>query len=349
MGAIWRLVSSKWNLPFEENTPFAGKIVLITGTTIGGLGFEAAQKIAALHPTKLIITARSEKKGKAAKEQIERYIQALPGSGKEASPEIETYELDMDDFSNLKAFVEKLNADVPKLDAVILNAGVTNRAWSKTREGWEQTLQVNTISTTLLALLLLPKLLSNGDSNKPTHLSFVSSGTARSVKPDKVRKFYDSPNALQFMSDEKGWLGGMGQYALSKLVLEYAMRQIARLPSVTPTSGEPTIVVNSTCPGMCKTDLGRQFTEKNVLFRILLWILFLLVGRSAAAGSRQYVSAITRGKESQGKLWKDDKYYDGGEMVESQEGRKFGDKVWKELVQVMEGIEPKVQSILAAS
>ena len=89
MAAMWRLVSSKWNLPFEEKTSFAGKTILITGTTIGGLGFEAAQKIAALNPAKLIITARSEKKGQAAKEQIQPYLQSHKGSGKEATPDIE--------------------------------------------------------------------------------------------------------------------------------------------------------------------------------------------------------------------------------------------------------------------
>src|SRR5271155_1844246 len=124
MAALWRVVSSKWNLPFDEKTSFAGKTVLITGTTISGLGFEAAQKIAALNATKLIITARSEKKGQAAKEQIERYVQSKGGS---ASPQIEIYILDMDDFSSVKAFAEKVNDNLPKLDAVILNAGVTNR------------------------------------------------------------------------------------------------------------------------------------------------------------------------------------------------------------------------------
>jgi NAD(P)-dependent dehydrogenase (short-subunit alcohol dehydrogenase family) len=346
MAALWRVVSSKWNLPFDEKTSFAGKTVLITGTTIGGLGFEAAQKIAALNATKLIITARSEKKGQAAKEQIERYVQSKGGSAK---PQIEIYILDMDDFSSVKAFAEKVNDNLPKLDAVILNAGVTNRAWSKTREGWEQILQVNTISTTLLAILLLPKLLSSGDFENPTHLNFISSGTARLIKPDIVRKFYDSPNALEAMSAEKGWSGSMPQYALSKLLLEYSMRQIAVLPSVMSTSGEAKVIVNSTCPGICKTDLARQYTQKSLFYRIAIWIMFLLIGRSAEAGSRQYVSAITRGRESQGKMWKNDVYFDGGKMVESAEGKKFGEKMWKELVGAMETIEPKVRSILAAS
>jgi NAD(P)-dependent dehydrogenase (short-subunit alcohol dehydrogenase family) len=347
MGAIWRLLSNKWRPPFDERTSFAGKTVLVTGTTIGGLGFEAAQKIAALNPTKLIITTRSEKKGQAAKQQIERYIQTHKGSAKDANPEIEIYTLDMDDFSNVKAFAEKVHANIPELHAVIFNAGMTNRDWSTSREGWEQTLQVNTISTTLLALLLLPKLLSSGDAQNPAHLNFISSGSARMVKPEKVRQFYDGPNALQAMSSEKAWPGGMGQYVLSKLLLEYAMRHIATLPSVVSTAGEPNVIVNSACPGLCKTDLGRQYTDKGMLYRILLWIMGVLVMRSAEAGSRQYVSAITRGKESQGKLWKDDRYFDGGEMVESAEGKRFGEKMWKEMVDAMESIEPRIRSIVS--
>jgi NAD(P)-dependent dehydrogenase (short-subunit alcohol dehydrogenase family) len=153
---------------------------------------------------------------------------------------------------------------------------------------------------------------------------------------------------LKAMSAEEGWSGSMAQYALSKLLLEYAMRQVAMLPSVMSTSGEAKVIVNSTCPGLCKTDLARQYTQKSLFYRIVVWFVFLLIGRSAEAGSRQYVSAITRSQESQGKLWKNDRYFDGGKMVESAEGKKFGEKMWKELVEVMETIEPKVRSILVA-
>jgi NAD(P)-dependent dehydrogenase (short-subunit alcohol dehydrogenase family) len=201
----------------------------------------------------------------------------------------------------------------------------------------------------LLALLLLPKLLSSGGPKNPAHLNFISSGRARVVKPEKVRPFYDSPNALQAMSSEKAWLGGMGHYALSKLLLEYAMRHIATLPSVVSASGEPNVIVNSASPGLCKTDLGRRYTDKSMLFRILAWIVGVLIMRSAEAGSRLYVSAITRGKESQGKMWKDDRYVDGGEMVESAQGKRFGEKVWKEMVDVMESIEPRIRPTLSES
>ena len=108
------------------------------------------------------------------------------------------------------------------------------------------------------------------------------------------------------------------------------------------------VVINSACPGMCKSELGRQYTENNILFRIALWLLFLLVGRSAEVGSRTYISAVTRNVEGQGKLWKNDKYFYGGEMIETAEGRKFGGKIWKEMTDVVEKADPKVKGIMAA-
>jgi NAD(P)-dependent dehydrogenase (short-subunit alcohol dehydrogenase family) len=346
MTGLSRFLFQKWNLPADETTSFAGKTVLITGGT-SGLGLEAAQKIAALNPSKLIITARDVKKGQLAKEQIVRFSRTAKRSTGVADVDVTVCTLKMDDFASVKAFAKEICADVPVLHAVILNVGLTNRAWSKSVEGWEDTLQVNTLSTTLLALSLLPKLLSTASVKVPAHLTVISSGLAREVKPDFARKYYDSPSALQAMSAEKAWPGGPIQYGLSKLLLEYSMRKIATCPSVAPPSGV-TVVINSACPGMCKTNLARQYTEKNILFRIIVWVSFLFFGRSAEAGSRTYVSALTQGPESQGRMWKDDRYYDGGEMVESADGQRFAGKMWKEVVGVMEAAQPKVTAILAA-
>lgn len=71
--------------------------------------------------------------------------------------------------------------------------------------------------------------------------------------------------------------------------------------------------------------------------------------RTTEQGSRSYVSAITRGADSQGQLWKDDKYYSDselGEMIGTSEGEKLGDETWKDLVEVMRKADPGVRSIL---
>lgn len=334
----------------DEATSFAGKTVIITGGT-GGLGLEAAKKIAALGAEKLIITARDMVKGQTAKDQIERHASKSVQRGSGARADVEVFDLDMSSYASVRLFAERINANFQQLDAVILNAGQINCVWGKSVEGWEQTLQVNTISTTLLALLLLPKLVENpaaGSTNSSDlpHLAFISSGLVRTIKPTLVRKYSDCPNALQTINAETSWPGGNPQYSLTKLLLEYSLRHMAQLPSVVTPSGRVNVVINSVAPGICKTDLGRQFTEKSTFVRILITIFFFLVGRTAEMGSRTYLTALTRGPESQGRMWKDDRYYDGGEMVESEEGAEFGEKVWAEVVHELEKIEPKINGIL---
>ena len=350
MAGLFRILRGKYILPVDTTTSFAGKTVLITGATTG-LGLEAAKKVAALNPEKLVITARTKEKGQYAKEQIELHLRELTTDSGSRSVDIDIYLLDMSEFASVKAFAELINARIRKLDVVILNAGQHNKAWSKSVDGWEQDLQVNSLSTTLLALLLLPNLLAAADSDPkhPPHLNFISSGLARVVNPSLVHKYYDSPSALLAMSAEKAWPGGQPQYGLSKLLLEYSMRHIARLPAVSPPSGPVKVVVNSACPGMCKTDLGRAYTANSILFTFLVWLMSLLVLRSAEAGSRTYVSAVTRSDESQGKLWKDDRYFDGGEMIDSDDGKTFGEKMWREMVDVVAESSPNVKAFIAGS
>lgn len=121
---------------------------------------------------------------------------------------------------------------------------------------------MDTISTTLLALLLLPKLLENpaaGSTNSINlpHLTFISSALVRTIKPPRVRKYFDCENALHAISAETSWPGANPQYSLTKILLEYSLRRIAKLPSVTTPSGEVKVVVNLVAPGIRKTDLGR--------------------------------------------------------------------------------------------
>ena len=328
MSGLIALLKSKWTKLHEEKASFEGKIVLVTGAT-GGLGLEAAKKIAVLRPSKLIITARTEKKGQIAKKEIEAYVQQQSRVNGKPDTSIDVQELDMSDFEGVKSFVRRITAAESHLNAAILNAGVTQKGWQKSPNGFEQTIQVNTLSTVLLGQSLLP-LLEAGSSSTASHLTFVSSGTATRVSPETVRKHYGQQNVLSSISTEEAFLGGMTLYALSKLLLEYSMRHLAE-----SASGPNKVIVNSCCPGMVKTDLGRQYYENNALLGFLVWLMLTLVGRPVETGARTYVTALTRPKDSQGKLWKNDEYFNGGEMIESEEGKKFGDQMWKEISQVV--------------
>lgn len=311
MAAFYRLLRSKYNPPALTEKTFDGKTVLITGGT-SGLGLEAAKKIAALDAWTVIITARDQAKGERAKEEIEfvcreRVMDDL---------DIQVWPLDMSDFSSVMKFAERVNKELPRLDVAILNAGHLDREWGKVSDAngpWEMTLMVNTLATVFLALLLLPKLLSTAnakgaDATDPPHLNFVSSGVVATQRSGKYRKYENSENVLEAVSKQEAYAGGREQYAESKLFLEYGMRRIASLPSVERESGEKTVIVNSTCPGMCKSDLGRSYQSKSLFLSFLIWLFVSIFARSADHGSRVYVSAVTRGVDGHGKMWKDDKY-----------------------------------------
>lgn len=311
MAGFYRLLHAKYHPPALSEKEFSGKTVLITGGNTG-LGLEAAKKIAALDAWTVIITTRDQAKGERAKEEIESVCRERAMD----DLDIRVWPLDMSDFSSVKKFADRVNKELPRLDIAILNAGQINRLWSKVPDAsgpWEMTLMVNTLATVFLALLLLPKLLSaaaapGADPTDPPHLNFISSGAAAQEKLEKYSKYDGSQNVLEAASKKDAFSGGRGQYAMSKVFLEYGMRRIATLPSVAKESGEKTVIVNSTCPGMCQSDLGRSWASQPLVIRFLLWLFISIFARSADHGSRSYVSGVTVGVDGHGKMWKNDKY-----------------------------------------
>jgi NAD(P)-dependent dehydrogenase (short-subunit alcohol dehydrogenase family) len=313
MGSLPTLFKEKYDLPAEPEKSFAGKTVLITGAT-SGLGLEAAKKFAALEAWTVIITARDQAKGEMAKAEIEYVCQEKAMD----QLDIQVWPLDMSDFSSVKKFADRVKNELPRLDAAILNAGQINATWSKVPDEngpWEMTLMVNTLATLFLGLLLLPKLLSTAkttstDSTDRPHLNFSSSALIQEGNLRKYKKHIDGGRVLEALSEKAAFEGGKGRYELSKLFLEYGMRRIATLSSVVQESGEKTVIVNSTCPGLCKSEIGRSMARYSLIYRFLIWLHQLIFARSAHQGSRSYVSGVTQGEESHGKMWKNDKYYE---------------------------------------
>lgn len=86
--------------------------------------------------------------------------------------------LDMSTLGAVKEFADQVTREVKVIDVVYLNAGVQNfpgYAPTVSKDGWEETLQVNAWSTVLLGLLLLPWLKVAGRGK--ARLSFTGSGS----------------------------------------------------------------------------------------------------------------------------------------------------------------------------
>lgn len=101
-----------------------------------------------LQLSRLILAVRSISRGEEAAAKFRR-----------VHPEahIEVWQLDMSDYSSIQAFVSRVDSQLGRVDIVLLNAGVIKLHFAIVKStGHEETLQVNYISTMLLAILLLP-------------------------------------------------------------------------------------------------------------------------------------------------------------------------------------------------
>jgi NAD(P)-dependent dehydrogenase (short-subunit alcohol dehydrogenase family) len=340
---IKRLLEQKWNPPKPAKGSFEGRTILLTGAS-SGLGFEAGKKIIALHADTLIITARTESKGQATKQQLEEWLKTQIQDSSAKSTAIVPMVLSMDSFAAVQEFASKLKAQYPAgIDGAILNAGALMAKYAESSDGWEDTIQVNALSTFLLGILILPLLVIAADSSKnPTckpHLSFVSSGTAWTVQPGQMKTFMASETPLEALSEQKNFPGGMaggaGQYARSKLTLEYAVRHLAASSALKGADGRPKVIVNTVCPGMCKSDLGRNIGKVNPMVKLVQWLLFSVVARSAEDGANVYVTGLEQGEETHGEMWKNDRVFEVGPMLSTAEGKEFGEKMWSEILHVM--------------
>lgn len=102
---------------------------------------------------------------------------------------------------SIQSFVDKLSAEVERIDGFVANAGVLLDSWS-TVEGMEANVQVNVVNTLLLGTLVLPKLSSVARQFgiQPTLVFVVSVlGYTAKSEMDKSR----NGNIFEGLNDQK--------------------------------------------------------------------------------------------------------------------------------------------------
>ncbi|KAH8687838.1 hypothetical protein BGZ60DRAFT_17409 [Tricladium varicosporioides] len=330
-GLIYR---NKFALPAPPPPDsFTGKSILITGAT-SGLGFETAVQYVLLGAGSVNITARSLAKGNIAKEAIE----ARTGTASKSI--VKVHVLDMSTFAGVKQFADSVMKDAEKIDVVLLNAGVFNTKWKLGVEGYEETIQINVLSTVLLGLLLLPWVKRAGGGI--AHLGFVSSGNHRGVPIEDWPK----ENVLHHFSKKENWPTNPNMYSLSKLLVQYCIREIAGL-------AEDKVVVNSICPGMVKSNLGRDY-RTNVFAAAGIDVLMTLALKTTEGGSRTYThAALTTPVENGQHFTHYQSQEDYNKAIEhnilSQEGQQMQVEVWREVLSILDEKVPGVKEITRIS
>lgn len=201
--------------------------------------------------------------------------------------------------------MRRLGQETQYLDVALLNAGLGNPKFEQSPAGWEMALQVNVLSTALMAVLLLPLLRDTAAGRgKSVHLTFVNSHGHNMVQKDWFAPAGGS--LLKAANDREKW-DATRSYSMVKLIGIAVMQAVARgtaSSSASPASPkQPGIIVNAVCPSLCKTDLGRNFGTMSHISGFFFQAAF---ARTAEEGSRSLVSATALGPESHGRFWHHD-------------------------------------------
>jgi NAD(P)-dependent dehydrogenase (short-subunit alcohol dehydrogenase family) len=205
----------------------SGKIVLITGGN-AGIGKEAAVGLASLG-ARVLITSRSEERGRAARDEI------VERSG---NTEVDVMALDLASFRSIRSFASDILARHDRLDVLVNNAGLILRRRTETEDGFEATFGINHLGHFLLTDLFLDRLKTSAPARVVVVASMAHKGARRGLDFDD----------LEAEHRRYRW---MDAYNKSKLANIYFARELARRLDGTG------VTVNVLHPGFVRSEFGR--------------------------------------------------------------------------------------------
>ncbi|KAJ7921254.1 hypothetical protein B0H13DRAFT_2656140 [Mycena leptocephala] len=309
---IWTFIVDQWSKQKPVvKADLTKKTVIVLGANTG-LKFEATKHFATMNPGRLILACRSQSKGQAAVDRLK----AATGYSK-----AELWIIDLADFESVKQFADKFQRDGGRLDILVENAALATFDYDATKDGWEASLQVNCLSTPLLAFLLLPAMIKTVEQHSTVpRLVVVSSGLHYRSEIDK--RITENLNILKTIGSAEYCTDKnmRARYPLTKLLNVFFVRALnARLPPSTP------LIVNATDP---------DYLMKRAL------------AFPTEVGSRRLVWAALAYPEQPDKLRGE--YSSSCEVQEvsdyvlSAQGVKVQDRLWDELVDILGKVDPRV-------
>ncbi|KAJ7628195.1 hypothetical protein DFH06DRAFT_1442091 [Mycena polygramma] len=224
----------------EVATAFAdemkGKNVLITGTSINGIGFETARVIAK-YANLVVITGYNDERLKLSEEAIKAEV---------LSANIHRLTLDLSSLEGVRKAAAEVNAHPQPLHVLIHNAAAAMGPFKLTVDGLESQMATGHVGPFLLTKLLLPKLRSAASKIYTPRVVFVSGRSHLLCK------------GVDLMAT-----GHVGPFLLTKLLLPKLRSAASKIytPRVVFVSGRSHLL----CSGVQCVDVAFQLKAANIL------------------------------------------------------------------------------------
>jgi NAD(P)-dependent dehydrogenase (short-subunit alcohol dehydrogenase family) len=235
--------------------PMENRIHLLTGGT-SGIGKEIAIACAKQGDT-VILLARNVPKAEA---MIQEFTQSHPN----AKGSFNVVNADFSDLQSVKTACEEVRSKYTTIDIINNNAGIMNFDYQESKDGIEETLQVNVLAPLLITHLLLDLVSKNGK------ILFTASALHQGDINFENLEFKDSFSAFKVYRQSK-----LGIILLTRyLAKEYANQQVG---------------FYAIHPGVVNTQLGRSAGWFSRLF-------FKLMGTTPQKGAETHLFVL--GKEN---------------------------------------------------
>ncbi|KAK4196479.1 short chain dehydrogenase [Triangularia verruculosa] len=307
-----------------QDVDLTGQTAIITGAN-SGVGFGISRQLLDLGLSRLILAVRDETKGAAAADKL-----SLKTDGsKRQSATIEIWKLDLFHYESVMAFAKRAEETLDRLDIIMLNAamGVPAQRAFHPQTKHDEILQVNYLSTSLLAILLLPVVKkTRANQPAPTRITFTSSEASAWTKyplgmHTPIFETFDRPDKKVDLAD---------RMFTSKLLGQFLLRELARR---VPTGAA---IINGASPGMVNdSEFDRDFKKTSIgaiMQRIKPW----MGSTSAVAAHMVTHAAVACGEETHGDFLSFQKLVPMAPIIYTSEGERISAQLWKETMEELE-------------
>ena len=198
----------------------AGKTILVTGAT-GGIGFIAARTLTAMGAN-VVIVGRDPAKTQASVTQIQRQTGATSS--------VNGLTADLSSMQEVRRLAAEFQAQYPRLDVLLNNAGAVFLSRQTTVDGYERTFALNHLAPFLLTHLLLDRLKADAPARVVTVGSMAHRGQTLDVDDvNQTRRGYSAWRAY-------------GESKLANIMFTYALARRLEGSGVTANTLHPGFV-----------------------------------------------------------------------------------------------------------